>query len=88
MLHGFRLHPAESASWISIKQAHSMQVPPDRWFRNLVAGLSLRILGLNPRRVHIGAVVGKMALRQVSPPPKKVSFPLSASVHKCSILSQ
>jgi hypothetical protein len=30
MLHCFGLHPAESAGWILIKQAHNIQVPPHR----------------------------------------------------------
>jgi hypothetical protein len=29
-LHCFSLHPAESAGWIPIKQAHNIQVPPHR----------------------------------------------------------
>jgi hypothetical protein len=41
-----------------------MAVP---WLRRLVAGLPLRRLGFDPGSVHVGFVVDKVALGQVSP---------------------
>jgi hypothetical protein len=41
MLHSFSLHPAKSAGWITIKQAHNIQVPSHR-------SISVRIATTNP----------------------------------------
>jgi hypothetical protein len=58
-------------------------------FRRLVAGLYLRMLGFNPRPVHVGVFVDEMAIGQIHvhpPPPQNFSLPLSVSVNKCFIL--
>ena len=54
------------------------------WLRRLDAGLSPRRGGFDPRSVHVGFVVDKLALVQVSP-TEYFGFPLSISFHRCSI---
>jgi hypothetical protein len=49
----------------------------------LVAGLSPRRTGFDPRSVHVGFVVDKVALGQVF--PEYFSFPMPIPFHKCSI---
>jgi hypothetical protein len=54
------------------------------WLRRLAAGLPPRRPGFDPRSVHVGFVVDKVALGQVFP-PEFFGFPLSISFHRCSI---
>jgi hypothetical protein len=53
------------------------------WLRRLVTGLSRRRLGIDPRPVHVGFVVDKVALGRISSQSTSV-FP-SVSFHQCSI---
>jgi hypothetical protein len=53
------------------------------WLRRLVAGLSPRRPGLDPRSVHVRFVVDKVALGQVF--LRDVGFPLPILFHWCSI---
>jgi len=43
-----------------------------QWLRQFVAGFSSRKPRFDPRPVHIGFVVGKVALGQFIPPPPRV----------------
>jgi hypothetical protein len=54
------------------------------WLRWLVAGLPPRRPGFDSGSVHVGFVVDKVALGQVFP-PEYFGFPLSISLHPCSI---
>jgi hypothetical protein len=58
-----------------------MAVP---WLTRLVASLSLRRPGFDPRSDHVGFVVDKVTLRQVFF-PEYFGFSLSVRLHRCSI---
>jgi hypothetical protein len=52
------------------------------WLRRLVAGLSPRRPGSAPRSIHVGFMMDKVAMRQVS--SEFFGFPLSISFHRGS----
>ena len=54
------------------------------WLRRLVAGLSLWRPGFDPRTVHVGFVVEKVALGQV-PPLEYSRAPLFDYTHECTM---
>ena len=75
----FRYRWKPSCENITVKNSHlEMAVP---WFMRLVAGHSPRRPGLDPVSVHVGFVVEKVDRFF----PEYVGFPLSFSVHRCSI---
>jgi hypothetical protein len=59
------------------------RIPAKPWLRRLVAGLSPRRLGFDSGSVHVGFVVDKVALGQVS--PDYFGFPMSILFYQCSI---
>jgi hypothetical protein len=67
------------ACWIT-KATDTWAVP---WLRWLATGLPPRRPWFDPRSVHVGFVVDKVALGQVF--PEYFSFRLSISFHRCSI---
>jgi hypothetical protein len=53
--------------------------------KQFVACLSRRRPGFDLGSIHVGFVVDKVALGQVFFPPEYFGFPLSVSLHRCSI---